>query len=301
MKAQFDNQVVSSFMLWFDHTLLKEGEAYTNTTGLFYDMEDEINGYFTYALPYKQIVSDKSITGAKIPCAEGPTGISINGNPILTGTSGWAAINYFEGQVYFTGNGLGAWPVTGDISGSFAVKDFNIYLTNEPEEKLLLETKHNLRPKVTEDRTGIAIDAITYPAIFLRYNGAHNEPFAFGGLDSTIIDIRAIVLGDNQFHTDAVCSIFRDKARTFMCLFGENEMPYNTLGGFKNSQQFDYTGSIKGKVSASSGVYIDNVWVSRFNRNIPSDMKNMNSEVYPAFIDFELSKVRLPRQQNGPM
>ena len=79
-------------MLWFDHTLLKEGEAYTNTTGLFYDMEDEINGYFTYALPYKQIVSDKSITGAKIPCAEGPTGISINGNPILTGTSGWAAI-----------------------------------------------------------------------------------------------------------------------------------------------------------------------------------------------------------------
>ena len=301
MKAQFDNQVVSSFMLWFDHTLLKEGEAYTNTTGLFYDMEDEINGYFTYALPYKQIVSDKSITGAKIPCAEGPTGISINGNPILTGTSGWAAINYFEGQVYFTGNGLGAWPVTGDISGSFAVKDFNIYLTNEPEEKLLLETKHNLRPKVTEDRTGIAIDAITYPAIFLRYNGAHNEPFAFGGLDSTIIDIRAIVLGDNQFHTDAVCSIFRDKARTFMCLFGENEMPYNTLGGFKNSQQFDYTGSIKGKVSASSGVYIDNVWVSRFDRNIPSDMKNMNSEVYPAFIDFELSKVRLPRQQNGPM
>ena len=301
MKAQFDNQVVSSFMLWFDHTLLKEGEAYTNTTGLFYDMEDEINGYFTYALPYKQIVSDKSITGAKIPCAEGPTGISINGNPILTGTSGWAAINYFEGQVYFTGNGLGAWPVTGDISGSFAVKDFNIYLTNEPEEKLLLETKHNLRPKVTEDRTGIAIDAITYPAIFLRYNGAHNEPFAFGGLDSTIIDIRAIVLGDNQFHTDAVCSIFRDKARTFMCLFGENEMPYNTLGGFKNSQQFDYTGSIKGKVSASSGVYIDNVWVSRFDRNIPSDMKKMHSEVYPAFIDFELSKVRLPRQQNGPM
>ena len=78
MKSQFDNQVVSSFMLWFDHTLLKEGEAYTNTTGLFYDMEDEIYGYFTYALPYKQIVSDKSITGAKIPCAEGPTGISIN-------------------------------------------------------------------------------------------------------------------------------------------------------------------------------------------------------------------------------
>ena len=78
-------------------------------------------------------------------------------------------------------------------------------------------------------------------------------------------------------------------------------MPYNTLGGFKNSNQFDYTGVVKGKISAGSGVYLVNVWVSRFDRNIPSDMKNMNSVIYPAFIAFEISKVRLPRQQNGPM
>jgi hypothetical protein len=28
MKQQFDNQVISSFLMWFDHTLLEKGEAY---------------------------------------------------------------------------------------------------------------------------------------------------------------------------------------------------------------------------------------------------------------------------------
>lgn len=297
MKAQFDNQIVSSFMLWFDHRLLKDGEAYTNTTGIFYPADDLINGYYTYALPYKQIVADKSITGAKIPCAEGPTGISINNRNITTGTSGFAAVNYFEGQVYFTNNV----DTSGDISGRFAVKDFNIYLTNEPEEKLLLETNFPLRPKVTQARTGMAVDSITYPAIFLRYNGGHNEPFAFGGHDNTILNMRAIVLGDNQFEVDAVCSIFRDRARSYVPLFREDEMPFNSLGGYKKSKQFNYTGVTVGKVPKGSGIYIDNVWVSRFDRNIPKDMKNMNSEIYPAFIDFELSRVRMPRQSSGPI
>ena len=67
MKAQFDNQVLSSFLLWFDHTLLDVGEAYQNTTGQFYNVSQEFAGYQTYASSYSQIVSDASITGATIP------------------------------------------------------------------------------------------------------------------------------------------------------------------------------------------------------------------------------------------
>ena len=48
MKAQFDNQVLSSFLLWFDHTLLNVGEAYHNTTGQFYNVSQEFAGYQTY-------------------------------------------------------------------------------------------------------------------------------------------------------------------------------------------------------------------------------------------------------------
>ena len=67
MKPQFDNQVISSMLLWFDHTLLKEGEAYENVTGEFYSVSDSYAGYKTYASSYSQIVSDASITGATIP------------------------------------------------------------------------------------------------------------------------------------------------------------------------------------------------------------------------------------------
>ena len=90
-------------------------------------------------------------------------------------------------------------------------------------------------------------------------------------------------------------------ARSYIPLFREDEMPFNSLGGYKKSKQFNYTGVTAGKVPRGSGVHIDNVWVSRFDRNIPNDMKNMNSEIYPAFIDFELSRVRLPRQSSGPV
>ena len=35
MKPQFDNQISSSFLMWFDHTLLSKGEAYYNVTSAF--------------------------------------------------------------------------------------------------------------------------------------------------------------------------------------------------------------------------------------------------------------------------
>ena len=67
MKPQFDNQVMSSMLLWFDNKLLTKGEAYQNTTGQFYSVSDEFYGYDTYASTYSQIVADASVTGATIP------------------------------------------------------------------------------------------------------------------------------------------------------------------------------------------------------------------------------------------
>ena len=94
------------------------------------------------------------------------------------------------------------------------------------------------------------------------------------------------MLGDNQFAVDGVSSIFRDRARAYIPLFREDEMPFNSLGGYKKSKQFNYTGVTVGKVPKGSGIYIDNVFVSRFDRNIPKDMKNMNSEI----LDWSIEK-----------
>ena len=109
MKAQFDNQVLSSFLLWFDHTLLNVGEAYQNTTGQFYNVSQEFAGYQTYASSYSQIVSDASIAGATIP-----TGLYVGSNLVNVGQgagTGLYAIDYNNGRSYWSGDRH--WIVTG--------------------------------------------------------------------------------------------------------------------------------------------------------------------------------------------
>ena len=298
MKVQFDNRVMSSFLLWFDHTLLKEGEAFTNTSSWFYPVENLHTNLYTYGAPFKQFVSDESITGAGAAQVDSlvqiPTGIYLDGALIGTGTNDFSGINYEQGQVYF-GSQITS-PET-RVSGNFAIKDFNVYLTNEPEEKLLFETKFNLRPKSAETQTGLASNSITYPAIFLRYNGSHTEPLAFGGYDMTTINLRAVVLADNQFTLDAVCSIFRDKARQHFTLFGTGDMPYNTLGDFKSGTPYSYTGTMINK-SENNFIFIENVGVSKFSRDVNIKVNNLNPDVFNGVIDFEVTKPRYPRLAN---
>jgi hypothetical protein len=287
MKPQFDNKVMSSFLLWFDHTLLNNGEAFANHTGKFYPADSLYNGFYTYSAPFKQFVSDFSITGTSIP-----TGIYLDGTFITPGQSGLTGINYDQGQVYFTSEITNA---QNRLSGIYAIKDYNIYLTNESEERLLFETKFNLRPKTTQVETGLEPNQITYPAIFLRNNGGTNEPFALGGYDNTIMNVRAIVLADSQYLLDATCSIFRDRIRTFVTLLEESDMPYNALGGYKNAKNYNYTGIITGKISEDKYVFIQDISISKFNRDVNFRINNLNPGVFNGVIDFEISKPRYPR------
>ena len=61
MESQYDNVVMSSFLLWLDHTLLSKGKAFTNTSSFFYDVNSLYNGYNTYGSPFRQFVADESI------------------------------------------------------------------------------------------------------------------------------------------------------------------------------------------------------------------------------------------------
>ena len=287
---------MSSFLLWFDHTLLKDGEAFTDTSSWFYPVENLHNNLYTYGAPYKQFVSDHSVTGTGVAFANKtvqiPTGIYLDGVQLGTGTSGFSGINYEQGQVYF---GTQITTPETRLSGDYAIKDFNVYLTNEPEEKLLFETKFNLRPKTSETPTGLASNSITYPAIFLRYNGSHNEPLALGGFDMTTINLRAVVLADNQFNLDAVCSIFRDKVRSYFTLLGTGDMPYNTLGDYKSGVPWSYTG-VTVNFEENNYIYIENVGFSKFSRYVNIKVYNLNPDVFNGVIDFEVTKPRFPRR-----
>ena len=288
MKPQYDNKVMSSLLLWFDHTLLDKGEAYQNTTGRFYSVSDEYAGYKTYASSYSQIVADSSIAGATIP-----TGLYVGNNLANVGqggNTGLYAIDYNNGRSYWSGDN------SADITGSFAIKDFNVFLTSSTEDEILFQTQYTNRNEIsTEVPTGLERDTKTYPVVYLKANGSLNEPIAFGGMDNTIIRARAIVVADSQFDVDAIGAIFRDQKETNIALFEESDMPFNSFGYFRNDNEYNYTGVAATK-GYSNQIFIEDVVVSRFDRVLENEVRKFNPNVYSTLIDFEISNFRFPRQ-----
>jgi len=278
MKAQLDNVLMSSMIMWIDNTILKRGEAFQNYNSQFYPITNIYNGFYSYGLPFKQVVNDSSVSGANLL-----SGVYVNNSFITVGQSGLTGINPNQGQVYFTGSQAGK-----TLSGTYAVKDFNIYLTNQPEEELLFETEYKIRPKTTQNPTGLAIESITYPCIFLKNNGGTNEPFALGGQDQTMMEVRAVVLADNMFNLDAVCSLLKDTARKYVPLI--NNSPFNVFGAL-NSGYFNYNSLTSGIDVSNDAFYITEVNISKIFANL----NTKNNQVFPAFVDFTLSNIRYPR------
>lgn len=284
MIPQLDNILMSSMTYWIDNTLLKKGQAYTNYSGLFYPINNLYDGYYTYGLPFKQIVADSSVQNVNLL-----SGVYINQTFTEFGQNGLIGVNPNLGQIYFNTN-----QSNNIISGNYAVKDVNVYITSDPEENILFETQYKTRPKTYQNPTGIASNALTYPAIFLKNNGSFNKEFAFGGQDLTEINVRGIVLADNNFNLDAICSIFRDSYRTYIPLIGLSESPYNSINALKivqNNGHYNYNSLSQGKILSNQAFYIENVEIS----NIMNIDNKLNPDIYPAIIDFTLSNIRYPR------
>lgn len=285
MKAQFDNTALSSFFLWFDHTLLEKGEAFTNHSSNFYKVDNLYQGYHTQGSPFRQFVSDCSIAGATVI-----DGVYVNGVFKNRAQANFTGINYSQGQAYFISD-----QSANTISGDYSVKDFNIFLTNQTEEKLLFETQYTLSNRVGTSPSGLPPNTKTYPAVFIKNRGSQNEPFAFGGTDLTNIDVRAIVLADSQFNLDAISSLFRDEARNYMPLISESEQPFNSLGDFKSAPTcYNYDALVSGKIGTENDMFIKEVSVSKVGGVSYAGVHNLNPNVYMALIDFELEKSRNP-------
>ena len=278
MKANYQNTLTSSFLLYIDHEISKRGEAYTNVSGNFYPVTGVYDGYYTYAAPYKQIVSDASITGANQL-----TGIYLDGTFITPGQSGLVAINHYDGQVIFSSN-----KNSSTISGNYAIKDYNVYLTDKAEDYLLFTTKIEPKSRKGIPVRGLEINEITYPAIFLRLDSSRNDPFAFGGTDMTKTYYRTIIMSNSMFSLDAVCGILRDSSHNFFNLVNNNDLRLNAMSAY-TGLRYNYTG-----VATGESTYMSDVNITRVRPVSSPDFVNMNPEVYSAFVDFEIESVRNP-------
>jgi len=278
MKVNYQNTLTSSFLLYLDNTILKKGDAYTNVGSTFYPISGVYNNYYTYAAPYKQIVSDASITGPTQM-----TGVYLNNTFVVPGQSGLVAINHYDGQLIFSSS-KNAYTISGDYS----IKDYNVYLTDKSEDFILFSTK--IEPKSRRNITarGLEVNEITYPAIFLLMINSQNEPFAFGGMDMTKTYFRTVVMSNSVFSLDAVCGILRDSAHNFFRLVDNNDLKLNAMSAYTGTQ-FNYAA-----VATGETVYIADVNVSRIKTSSSKDYVRLNPDVYSAFVDFDLESIRNP-------
>ena len=281
MKPQYQHELMTSFMLWFDHELLQKGEAYSNQTGtLYYDNDSRLpSTYKAYSSPYKQWVGDSSITGSINPII--PTGFNNSGR------ADNIIFDFENGRIIETG---GSFDAAETLTGSFAVKDFNIYLTNESEEDLILENKFALNSRYNQTESGVKPYDQMVPAIFLNCEFMTNEGFAFGGEDKSTSNIKAIVLADSEYQLDGALSIFADSARKSFPKIPFSGHPSTEYGDTKEGS-YSYT-VLSNTFDSSNPYYIEDVTVSKFSQraqnNVPGDLK-------VGFIDFEVCTSRFPR------
>lgn len=288
MIPQFQHQLTSSFMMWFDNYLLTKGQAFTNTTGVFYNYQDERipSVYKVFGSSYKQWVSDYSINGATIP-----SGVFVNGvfKGRATGVSNTTSSNILDfdnGRALLSGVAA-----TAVVTGSFAVKDFNIYYTNDSEEDLILDRKYSANNAVGTN------DVITYvtpydqmvPAIYINNASVQNQPFAFGGTNQTNTSMNAIVITKDPYNLDGVLSIFADSFNQSIVNIPYAESAYTEYGDLK-SGFYNYQ-TLKTKYINQPKFFVDKVVTSKLN---DKERKSLLNDLYVGFIDFDVSIIRNP-------
>lgn len=286
MKASFLNKANSSTFLWLDNLLCQEGSGFVNSSSLFYKTQPQFKGLNTYSSPYSQFIYDSSISGANIM-----SGVYVNGNFVTAGQSGLYGIDYNKGQVHFSGS----LPDSAVISGNFAIKDFNIILNNEPEEKILFETKYSQRNKTSSTPTGLMDNETTYPVIFVSNTDYSNSPFSFGGEVSTDINYSLIIFSDDKFKLDSVVSLICDQDSAYIPVFSPQEMPFNIYGIVK-SGVFSYEGikALKNPGNQDS-LFVSKVRQAKFSQKLYSEIDNLNPEVYVGIVDLNVNSQRMIR------
>jgi hypothetical protein len=280
MIPSFHHDFVSSFVLWADNYILDKGQAYSNKSSLFYIGDDPRvpSDQHVYASPYKQWVSDSSIAGATIP-----TSITIDS--IERDRSDGVNFDFDNGRVLLDDDF-----VTPDVvSGSYSVKDFSIYYSNDTEEDLIIDNKYKPNHSIYDGvETGIAPYDQVVPAIFISVPMSKNEPFCFGGMDKSVLMAKMVILSDDLFKLDGALSLFSDSSqRTFKQVSFE-DYPFEVFGDLKNDN-YNYTGLVD---QSSELYYIEEAVASKLTDKIKRSLLN---DLFVGFVDFQISTHRYPR------
>lgn len=281
MIEQYLHKATTSFMLWFDNYLLKKGQAFSNKSGKFYYYADDRldSRYKAFGSPYKQWVNDSSIVGANIP-----SGVYINGS--FQPRSSNLLLDFNNGRALISGAANSA-----NVSGSFAVKDFNIYFTNDGEEDLIVDKKYTPNSRIfSNQETYVEPYDNVVPAIFISSSSIQNVPFSFGGEDTTQIQMKAVVMAENSYQLDGALSIFADSFNETFRTIPFSGHPSTEYGDIKNGS-YSYE-NLQNQYANEPLFFVEDVVTSKLTDKA---RKSLSNDLFIGFIDFEIHQQRFPR------
>lgn len=293
MKAQFDQNILSSFYLWFENRLLGDSsKAYqTNldnafTSGNFPDIP---SSHIAFQGKYRSLVGEHSV--------DNPNSGFFLGSNFITGdydSNGGIFTDYENGRLIFpqaSGAEIGSTALTANST----VKEVNTYITNDTDAQIILHS--DFKDSATElpyqyGKTG-EFDETTYflPACFLSVASSDNTEFSFGGEEDTRTRMRVMVLSFDNYTLDSVLSLFRDTVRRDITHIPYEDFPY----GFSFSIK-DYPYSYDSLVAAQSNPVKSHIQEVSVSKIVSERIReNLNKNISIGYIDFELCTYRFPR------
>jgi hypothetical protein len=284
--AQPENNLLASFFLYAEHTVLQNGRAYqTLTTRLFPTQDRSLPaGYQGYSSPLKGWVADSGVSGVAVINSVSGGGYSAP----LTRASG-ARFDYINGRVILP-TSLGA---NLALTGTASYPELRVYLPNESEEQLLTQDKYFVNPSYYSPLTASGAPPGPYatPAIFINQLTARNDAFALGGLVDTKSTITVTAFAESNYQLNALFSIFRDMRYQCFPYLDVTADPLNQWGDVKGG---DATGYNYLNYTSTYGTPGNLVYISDVRASKVSDKVRVNPQLFAGIIDLEVAFVRLP-------
>jgi hypothetical protein len=279
MKPQFSHELLSSFALWIDDVLIRKNEAVETgkSQEFFYsdadpDLPSNLVAYYS---------SDRQFSPINAP-----SGVYISGNFVAQNTQVGPLIDFDKGRVLFDSS-------TGDslsISGNFDRKEFNIYLTPEDEEWVVLNKEFNIAGQsFLETVTGEGFARYTIPAAFIVNQDTTNEPFALGGEKSTESTIRLVLFSTNNYQHEGIKSALADQEEKCFDVFPFEDYPFAEFNSLK-SFPYSYTGFIT-ENTPSYKAYVEEVKVYNL-ADVINKKIGLSPNIKIGFADFSISTYR---------
>lgn len=277
MKPQYSHDVTTSFIMWLSNRLEADGAAYQNVTGQLFRQSVSGVQSTVYASPYKSWIWDNCVSGAAIP-----SGFYNSSGQFLTRASG-LVIDFINGRVTTPQN----WG--GTLSGVYARKQINVYLSDPSETSYVMEQVYNENPNVAYPLTGFQGRALVAPLIMVTNSRGINQPWALGGMENSENTLKCFTISNLPYIQEGVQSLLQDSAHSYIPLATYADAPITASGDLK-TPGWSYCTDIEGVFGCAQGLYIKNCY-----EYVISDRANNSPTFLLSISDVEVEKPRLTR------